>query len=80
MGSRTVKVFAGLFLSVLCLLSAGSQVAIAERLPVLNAQAQMINRQAAASVPEPADLADIEKAYQELLAACHYSRHCATAP
>jgi uncharacterized membrane protein len=42
----------------------------AERLPVLLAQAEMIRRLAEASVAEPADLADIEQAYQELVAGC----------
>ncbi len=37
-----------------------------ERLPVLLAQAGMIHRLAKESVPEPADLADIESAYQRL--------------
>jgi uncharacterized membrane protein len=39
-----------------------------ERLPVLLAQAGMIRRLAAATVTEPADLADIESAHRELLA------------
>jgi uncharacterized membrane protein len=39
-----------------------------ERLPVLLGQAEMIHRLAKDTVPEPADLADIEQAYQELLA------------
>jgi uncharacterized membrane protein len=38
-----------------------------ERLPVLLAQAEMIHRLAKDTVPEPADLADIEAAYQRLL-------------
>ena len=37
-----------------------------ERLPVLSAQAGMIHRPAKETVPEPADLADIESAYQGL--------------
>ncbi|MBR7829871.1 DUF2254 domain-containing protein, partial [Actinospica sp. MGRD01-02] len=39
-----------------------------EQRPVLLAQAEMIYRLALESVPEPADLADIEAAYQELVA------------
>jgi uncharacterized membrane protein len=38
-----------------------------EQLPVLLAQAEMIHRLAKETVPEPADLADIEDAYQELV-------------
>ena len=39
-----------------------------ERLPVLMAQAEMIHRLAKETVAEPNDLADIESAYQELVA------------
>jgi uncharacterized membrane protein len=39
-----------------------------EQLPVLLAQAEMIHRLAKETVPEPSDLADIEAAYQELVA------------
>ena len=39
-----------------------------EQLPVLLAQAEMIHRLAKETVPEPSDLADIEVAYQELVA------------
>jgi uncharacterized membrane protein len=38
-----------------------------EQLPVLLAQAEMIHRLAKETVPEPADLADIEAAYQDLV-------------
>ena len=38
-----------------------------EQLPVLLAQAEMIHRLAKETVPEPADLADIESAYQALV-------------
>ena len=41
-----------------------------ERRSVLRAQAEMIRRLAIASVPEPADLADVDDAYQEFLDCC----------
>ena len=45
-----------------------------ERLPVLVEQAEMIHRLATQTVTEPGDLADIERAYQELVAEAEAGR------